>query len=170
MECGWCASIGFQTLFSSGCSRLVNYLGNVVGIYGFRFSIHCLPGVNPMMLIHEDKCVLFQPQGRLDLQGGLNLERQLARVSSDQPPIWVVDMAYIDFVDSAGLLSLVNALEVALRRRSRLILCGLCPSVRVVLEITRLDQVFEIVADRLELSAILHHGDRLAVSTEAAAA
>ena len=72
-------------------------------------------------------------------------ERALAEVG-DEAEI-VVDLAGIDFVDSAGVGVLVALFKTARRNGGRARFCCVSAGVRAVLEIIRLDQIFEIYED-----------------------
>jgi anti-anti-sigma factor len=87
---------------------------------------------------------LLQLQERLDINGGKTLETQLAGLMPRRQALWVIDLAKVEFMDSAGLVSLVTSLKAARERGCRLVLCNLQSPVRLVLELTQLDSVFEI--------------------------
>lgn len=97
-----------------------------------------------MASTQEYQLVLLQPQGRLDLEGGKNLEKQLAGISPQRHDLWVIDLAQVDFMDSSGLVALVSGLKAARGSGCRLVLCNLQAPVRLVFELTDLDSVFEI--------------------------
>jgi anti-sigma B factor antagonist len=59
----------------------------------------------------------------------------------------VVDLSSVEFIDSAGVGVLVALFKNARLRGGRARFCGLTPGVRGVLEIIRLDQIFEIFED-----------------------
>jgi anti-sigma B factor antagonist len=59
----------------------------------------------------------------------------------------VVDLSAVEFIDSAGVGVLVALFKNARLRGGRARFCGLTPGVRGVLEIIRLDQIFEIFDD-----------------------
>ena len=58
-----------------------------------------------------------------------------------------VDLSEIEFIDSAGIGVLVALFKNSRLRGGRARFCGLRPGVRSVLEIIRLDQIFEIYDD-----------------------
>lgn len=58
-----------------------------------------------------------------------------------------VDLSEIEFIDSAGVGVLVALFKNSRLRGGRARFCGLRPGVRSVLEIIRLDQIFEIYDD-----------------------
>lgn len=106
-----------------------------------------------MKLVHEEKFVVLQPQGQLNANSGVGLKQQIAAIESDRFNLCVVDLTQVDFIDSAGLLSLVSALNAAKRKSCRLVLCNPRPSVRLIFEITQLDTVFELFDTYLEATA-----------------
>jgi anti-anti-sigma factor len=86
----------------------------------------------------------LQPQGRLDAQNGVTLQLQIAMMLLKAPKLCVIDMAYVDNIDSAGLKFLVDALAAASEQQCRLALCNLQPQIRILMEISQLDRVFDI--------------------------
>ena len=59
----------------------------------------------------------------------------------------LVDLSKVTYIDSSGIASLVEGLQVARRQRSELALVAVNQRVRRVLELARLDKVFSIHAD-----------------------
>ncbi|MEG3939690.1 MULTISPECIES: STAS domain-containing protein [unclassified Microcoleus] len=88
--------------------------------------------------------IILQPQNCLDSQAGNVLQQQLAEILPDRHQLWVIDMADVDFIDSSGLCALVGGLNAARHRGCRLVICNVSATVRLIFEITQLDQLFEI--------------------------
>ncbi|MBW4633817.1 MAG: STAS domain-containing protein [Iphinoe sp. HA4291-MV1] len=97
-----------------------------------------------MTITSECQVVLFKPEGRIDLQGGLALAERMAAVVPQCNQLWVIDLAKVDFMDSSGLVSLVKSLKSARQSGCRLVLCNVQTPVSLILELTQLDSVFEI--------------------------
>lgn len=97
-----------------------------------------------MMTTQQCQLIVLQPQKRLDLEGGKTLEQQLAGLVPQPQALWVIDLAKVEFMDSAGLVSLVTGLKAARNSACRLVLCNVQAPVRLVLELTQLNSVFEI--------------------------
>jgi anti-sigma B factor antagonist len=97
-----------------------------------------------MTLTTECQVILFKPQGRIDLHGGIALSEKMAEVVPLGDQLWVIDLAKVDFMDSSGLVPLVKGLKEARQSGCRLVLCNVQAPVRLVLELTQLDSVFEI--------------------------
>lgn len=62
----------------------------------------------------------------------------------------VLNLERVDYIDSSGIASLVEALQQARKRKMRLILAGLQEGPRHVLQLTRLLDVFEVHASEAE--------------------
>ncbi|MDZ8053243.1 MAG: STAS domain-containing protein [Aulosira sp. ZfuVER01] len=97
-----------------------------------------------MTLKQKAQVVLFKPEGSIDLQGGIALSNEMAKVTPQPHQLWVIDLAAVDFMDSSGLVSLVKGLKAARQSGCRLVLCNVKAPVRLILELTQLDSVFEI--------------------------
>lgn len=74
---------------------------------------------------------------------GESRETLLAAISSSRPRM-VIDMSMLGFVDSAGLGVLVAALKTSRAAGGDVRLCGVTPTVRSILDMTRLSQKFGI--------------------------
>lgn len=59
----------------------------------------------------------------------------------------VIDLSGVEFIDSAGVGVLVALFKNSRLKGGRARFCGLTPGVRSVLEIIRLDQIFELFDD-----------------------
>jgi anti-anti-sigma factor len=109
-----------------------------------------------MTLISERQIILFKPQGRMDLEGGVALSKKMAEILPKRDQLWVIDLAEVDFMDSSGLVALVNGFKAARQNGCRLVLCNVQTPVRLVLELTQLDSVFEIVHNPEEISGFVN--------------
>ena len=65
-------------------------------------------------------------------------------VNNQAVPTLIVDMENVEFIDSQGLQKLLAALRLMQSQNSNLVLCSQQPSVSLVFEITRIDQLFAI--------------------------
>ncbi len=96
------------------------------------------------MTSSESQVVLFKPTDRIDLQSGIALNEKMNAVTPNPNQLWVIDLELVNFMDSSGLVPLVNGLKTARNSGCRLVLCNVKTPVRLVLELTQLDSVFEI--------------------------
>lgn len=87
---------------------------------------------------------IFVMNGRFDTYTANKL-RQLMEPATSQPPAQIlVDLAGVQFVDSTALAALVQGMKRSRQHGGDVRLCGLAQSVRLIFELTRLDQAFEI--------------------------
>ena len=97
--------------------------------------------------------IVLQPQERLDRQQGSLLQEKVTSLAFKPDSILAIDMSEVKFVDSAGLCALVSSLRLARDMGVRMVLCSLADTVRLVLEISQLDRVFEIFDSYEEVMA-----------------
>ncbi len=95
-----------------------------------------------------DEAVFVAPSGDVDLSRSPALRSALRSAQSGKPPRVVVDLSEVDYMDSSGVATLVEAYQIARRNSTRMVLCGLRDRVRSIFEIARLDTVFAIVDSR----------------------
>ncbi|MCL1489919.1 MAG: STAS domain-containing protein [Pseudanabaena sp. Salubria-1] len=65
-------------------------------------------------------------------------------MNNKEVPVLIVDMENVEFIDSQGLQKLLACLRLMQSHKSNLLLCSQQPSVRLVFEITRIDQLFAV--------------------------
>ena len=63
-------------------------------------------------------------------------------MNDKEVPVLMVDMENVEFIDSHGLQKLLACLRLMQSQKSNLVLCSQQPSVRLVFEISRIDQLF----------------------------
>jgi anti-sigma B factor antagonist len=91
--------------------------------------------------------LVLSPTGDIDLTASPQLREELRKAQIGRPVRLVVDLASVPYMDSSGVATLVQALQVARRNSTKMVLCGLTDRVRSIFEIARLDTVFTIVPD-----------------------
>jgi anti-sigma B factor antagonist len=100
-------------------------------------------------VIAEGKdAVVVQPAGDIDLSRSPGLRTTLRDAQARKPARLIVDLAAVDYMDSSGVATLVEALQIARRNSTKMILCGMKDRVRSIFEIARLDTVFTIAPSR----------------------
>lgn len=93
---------------------------------------------------------VLHPQGRFDRQGGEKIARQIEEMASGTS-VLCLDLARVDFMDSAGLGKLVSGLKTARQQGCRLVLCHIPGQVKLILDIARLEGVFEVYSSYEEV-------------------
>ena len=89
--------------------------------------------------------VVVRPVGEIDLSCASLLRQHLSQVQARKPGRLVIDLSAVPYMDSSGVATLVEAMQVARRNGSKLVLAALLDKVRSIFEIARLDMVFKIV-------------------------
>jgi len=60
----------------------------------------------------------------------------------------VLDLSNVEFIDSAGVGTLISCLRIVTERQGQLRLCGLNRAVQALFELMRMHRLFEVHADR----------------------
>jgi len=58
----------------------------------------------------------------------------------------LVDLSGVTFIDTSGLSVLISAYKLISAKNGRMVLCGIPGNVRTLLELTRLNEIFESYA------------------------
>ena len=86
-----------------------------------------------------------------EMPAGVTLESRpdttLNAMIEKKPERMVVDLSDVTYIDSAGLASLIEAMQKVESYGGKFVLAGLQETVRSIFEISRLDQVFQIFPD-----------------------
>jgi anti-sigma B factor antagonist len=90
--------------------------------------------------------------GELDLSSAPKLQEELKRVEATAPPILVLDLSKLVFLDSTGLRCVVTADERAREEGRRLVIVRGPNPVQRVFSITRLEERLEMVDDASAVS------------------
>lgn len=91
--------------------------------------------------------------GDVDLHHSPAVRNELIRLSTDQPTRMIVDLSAVDYMDSSGVATLVQALQQVKRYNGQLVLVGPNDRVLSIFQIARLDSIFRIVATHAEALA-----------------
>ncbi|MCC6320251.1 MAG: STAS domain-containing protein [Phycisphaerales bacterium] len=95
-----------------------------------------------------DGATVVSPVGDVDLTASPVLRNELKRVHTSKPPRLVIDLSQVPYMDSSGVATLVEAMQISRKNGTKLVLCSMQPRVKSIFEIARLDTVFTIVADK----------------------
>ena len=95
----------------------------------------------------RDGLVHVALRGELDLSTVGKVQDELRRVEAASPPVMVVDLSKLTFLDSTGLRCLVTADERARDAGRRVVIVRGPDAVQRVFSITRLEERLEMVDD-----------------------
>lgn len=84
---------------------------------------------------------------RVDLNHSRELFRELQPLLDQNRPCLVFDLSAVLYLDSAGVEILLRCTEEAMKRNGDIKLAAVSPQAAVILELTRVDRLFEIFED-----------------------
>ncbi len=93
----------------------------------------------------HDGGLVLTPVGDVDLSRAASLRAHLVAAIDEGPERVVVDMSGVEYMDSSGVATLIEAMQNAQDRGVGFVLSSLKEQVMATLQITRLDIVFTIV-------------------------
>lgn len=94
---------------------------------------------------HFEGWVIFDISGEIDLANSPAMRKVLlTEIKENHTQKVFLNLSKVRYIDSSGIASLVEGLKASRDNGSRLILYGLNPSVREVMELSRLQKIFEI--------------------------
>jgi anti-sigma B factor antagonist len=92
-----------------------------------------------------DKTTIFDISGDIDLAHSSEVRRVvLIEFREKRTPRVILNLHEVNYIDSSGVASLVEGLKASRDVGSRMILCGLSPIAREVLQLSKLLTIFEI--------------------------
>jgi anti-sigma B factor antagonist len=92
-----------------------------------------------------DQTTIFDLSGDIDFANSREVRDSVLReIRERQAACVVVNLSQVRYIDSSGVASLVEGLKAARDLGSRFVLVALSPSVREVLQLSRLLKVFEV--------------------------
>jgi len=102
---------------------------------------------------------VINPQGYLNAATVEEFQIQLNEAfANPELSAVLVDLGKVEFLDSAGLLTLVSTLKKAKSLNTRFSLCSVSSPIRMIFELSQLDRVFEIFDNAADFeTAIANH-------------
>jgi anti-sigma B factor antagonist len=104
-----------------------------------------LPAACPMP--REDLPNVLALEGEIDLHVSPNIAASLNMMIEKKLSPLVVDLSRVSYIDSSGLAVLIEGMQKVQQYGGKFALAGLQEQVRLVFEIARLDQVFQIFSN-----------------------
>lgn len=96
-------------------------------------------------LLADRPITVIRPLDHLNAATSGEFRRQLTTAISAPGVVAVlVDLGEVTFIDSAGLMALVSGLKQAKKMQRRFSICSVSAGIRMILELSQLDRVFEI--------------------------
>ncbi len=96
---------------------------------------------------------LVTPLGDIDLSKSTELRAFLQPILSEQPDKIIIDLHAVPYMDSSGLATLIEALQISRQHDKAFLLCNLSEGVQSIITLSRLDQIFQITDSKEEALA-----------------
>ena len=97
-----------------------------------------------------NKIAILDPSGDVDLSSSPRLREDLLKQMQSGASSVLVNMTDVRYIDSSGIATLVEGLQLAKHHKKHFGLYGLRTNARSVLELARLDTVFTIFESEAE--------------------
>ncbi len=98
------------------------------------------------------KTIIVDVKGKVDLFSSPGMRSAILEAIQSKGIAQVaVNLSEVTYVDSSGIATLVEALQLARSKRCRFVLFGIRQAAREVLELARLDKIFDIRATEAEV-------------------
>ena len=95
-----------------------------------------------------DTTTIVIPRGDIDMSQSRKLREVLKEVLDSSNGKMVVDLTEVNYMDSSGLATLIEALQICKQHTKPFVICGLSEGERSVIELARLDTIFDITQNR----------------------
>ena len=98
------------------------------------------------------KYKILKPSGLLDGQNANQIRREITDSLDLGINIIRVDFQEVSFVNSSAIGALIASLKMVRAKGGEMFLYSLNDQVRMIFELTKMDQIFKISDDRIELN------------------
>ena len=95
-------------------------------------------------ILKKDGTSILKITGDVDLYSSPQVRKQVLSLISKKNKNLLVDLAEVTYMDSSGVATLVEALQLTKKSGGKLKLFSLGTTVKDVFELSRLDKVFDI--------------------------
>lgn len=102
-----------------------------------------------MAIKTEDKngLTVCYVEGEIDINTSPDIKKSFEKILSKKMPNMVVNFSKVTYVDSSGLATLVEILKDMRTYGGKMKLSNLSPKIKSLFEITKLEKLFDIIAD-----------------------
>ena len=103
------------------------------------------PVITETIELDDGVCVVAS--GDVDLSRSPVLRDELFAIVDRRPGRLVVDLSNVEYMDSSGIATLIEAYKRLDGNQAKMVIFGLQPRVQGIFEIARMDQVFHLAKD-----------------------
>ena len=99
---------------------------------------------------HIQNATIVSPKGDIDTMQSTKLREALKPILNSDVSKLIVDLSGVNYMDSSGIATLIEALQICKQGETNFGICGLNDGVRSIIELARLDTIFVISPNREE--------------------
>ena len=92
----------------------------------------------------QDQVWIIRVDGEVDLYSSPAMRQELKKAIKAKVKAVLIDLSAVDYMDSSGVATLIEALQALKKSKNRLALVGAAQPVMQVLKFAKLDQVFDL--------------------------
>lgn len=96
---------------------------------------------------NHNNITVIAPSGRFDAKAATTFKESTKHLSSNNVTNFVIEMAEVNYIDSAGLGSLVSLQRQAEKNDGNVKIAIVPPKIQYAFEVTKLYRIFEIYDD-----------------------
>jgi|TARA_B100000959_G_C14902579_1_gene591591 anti-sigma B factor antagonist len=97
-----------------------------------------------------EQSTVVSPVGDVDTIESTKLREKLKPILASDVSRIVIDLTQVKYMDSSGIATLIEALQICKLHAKQFVICGLQDGVRSIIELARLDTIFIITKNREE--------------------
>ncbi|MBV6623680.1 MAG: STAS domain-containing protein [Rivularia sp. (in: Bacteria)] len=98
-------------------------------------------------ILESQQFTIIKPQNSITAANAYLLEKKLTTALRQNSHLNIlVDMQQVEFMDSSGLMALISSCKLAQSLQKRFSLCSISNGLKIIIELTQLDNAFEIFA------------------------
>ncbi len=95
----------------------------------------------------KDDVAVLSIDGEVDMFSSPQARNAIMELVKKRVPKVIVELSDVSYMDSSGVATLIEGLQLCQKYNGRLVVAGLRENVREVFELTRLDKIFKIYVD-----------------------
>ncbi len=100
-----------------------------------------------------DNSTVVVPLGDIDMSNSMHLRSALRSLLSEDPSKIILDMHAVPYMDSSGLGTLIEAVQLSNQAAITFLLCNITEGVQSIITLSKLDLIFNIHSSRKDALA-----------------